>query len=102
MDLTTVLLILGSLTGVLALARLGRGAWRVNRRIVRIADAVTELSPNSGHSIKDRVEQTAKTAERTEKKVDRTDGKVGRTEKKVDALAARFDDHLRNEHGGNQ
>jgi transcriptional regulator with XRE-family HTH domain len=38
--------------------------------VMRIADAVTELSPNGGHSIKDRVEQNAVTASRTEDKVD--------------------------------
>jgi len=31
-----------------------RGAWRLNRRIVHIADAVRELSPNGGSTLADR------------------------------------------------
>src|SRR5690606_23770611 len=86
MTLTTVLAILGGCAGLLAAARLIRGLWRVNRRIVRIADLVTELSPNSGHSIKDKVDQTAES--------------TLRTEQKVDAVGRRLEDHIRNHPGG--
>ncbi|WP_165964236.1 hypothetical protein [Actinomadura sp. KC216] len=79
--------VLGGSGGVYALVRLLRGAWRVNRRIVRIADAVTELSPNSGHSIKDQVTETARIA--------------ARTESDVKKLRRDLADHIRN-HPGRQ
>lgn len=79
MTLTTVLAVLGGFAGLLALARIIRGTWRVNRRIVKIADLVQELSPNHGSSIKDTVH---------------------RTERKVDALGERLDEHIRNHPGG--
>ena len=85
MTLTTVLAILGGCAGLLAAARLIRGLWRVNRRIVKIADLVTELSPDSGHSIKDKVDQTAES--------------TLRTEQKVDAVGRRLEDHIRNHPG---
>jgi hypothetical protein len=78
----TVLETVGAVVAtVLGLGAIARGAWRANRRLVRITDAVTELSPNGGHSIKDRVEENAATA--------------ARTEAKLDQLGARFDQHLR-------
>ncbi|WP_151484860.1 hypothetical protein [Streptomyces albicerus] len=74
-----LLLYLGGGAGaLLAIGACLRAAWRVNRRIVRIADLVTELSPNEGHSIKDAV--------------DRMDGNL------LD-LTTRFEDHLRNHLG---
>ncbi|KUO20682.1 hypothetical protein [Streptomyces dysideae] len=50
----------GRAAALLALGAVVRGAWRVNRRVVTIIDAVQELSPNSGHSIKDQVTSTAR------------------------------------------
>ncbi len=75
----------GSIAAVLGGARIVAGAWRINRRIVKISDAVVELSPNSGHSIKDKVNETAETA--------------ARTEAKVDDLTARLDEHISNHPG---
>jgi hypothetical protein len=65
---------------LLALGALARGLWRVNRRIVVIVDAVRELTPNGGHSIKD-------TVTRTEEKVDET-------ARELCELKERFDEHL--------
>lgn len=94
MDVTVIAgALVASAGGVYALLRLGKAAWRANRRLVRAVDMVPrmaalteELSPNSGHSIKDQVAATAATAARTESKVD----DVGR----------RLDDHIRNHPGG--
>lgn len=69
------LMLIGGLAG--AAAAIGvvlRGLWRVNRRIVHIADLVIELSPNHGQSVKDT---------------------VVRTEEKVDTLAEQFSHHLK-------
>jgi len=54
--------------------------WRINRRIVVIVNAVQELAPNGGHSIKD-------TVTRTERKVDET-------ARELCELKERFDEHL--------
>lgn len=87
MDLTVILgALLGGAGGVYALMRLMRGLWRVNRRIVKIADLVQELSPNHGTSIKDQVTETATTSARTERKVDKLD--------------KRLTDHIRDGHQG--
>ncbi|MFI0406570.1 hypothetical protein [Actinomadura sp. 3N508] len=69
----------GVAAAVAAIGFLLRGAWRTNRRFVRIADAVTELSPNSGHSIKDTVD---------------------RIETKVDGLDERLTQHINHHPGG--
>lgn len=65
---------------LLAIGALGRALWRFNRRIVGIADAVLELVPNGGRSIKD-------TVTRTERKVDDTARELGE-------LKQRFEEHL--------
>ncbi|MBD0838771.1 hypothetical protein [Streptomyces sp. TRM68416] len=65
---------------LLALGALARGVWLVLRRIVFTAEAVKELVPNGGGSIKD-------TVHRTEQKVDDT-------AQELSALKQRFDDHL--------
>jgi hypothetical protein len=67
---------------LLALGALARVLWRFNRRIVKIVDAVQELVPNGGHSIKD-------TVTRTEEKVDET-------ARELCELKQQFDDHLSN------
>lgn len=65
---------------LLALGTLARALWRFNRRIVGIADAVLELVPNGGRSMKD-------TLNRTERKVDETAAEVCE-------LKRRLDEHL--------
>lgn len=70
----------GGAAALLALGALTRGLWRINRRIVVIVDAVRELSPNGGRSIKD-------TVTRTERKVDET-------ARELCELKERFDEHL--------
>lgn len=70
----------GGSAALLAIGALARSVWRINRRIVTIVDAVKELSPNGGRSIKD-------TVTRTERKVDDTARELGE-------LKQRFDEHL--------
>lgn len=65
---------------LLAIGALARGIWRISRRTVFIVDAVKELAPNGGQSIKD-------TVTRTEEKVDATAEDLRR-------LRERFDAHL--------
>ncbi|MGW5409039.1 hypothetical protein [Streptomyces spiralis] len=79
---------LGAAAGtMLALGACARGAWRINRRIVVIATAVQELTPNGGGSIKDTVNRTERTVQRTEEKVNETARELGE-------LKERFDAHL--------
>lgn len=40
---------------LLAIIGILRGFWRMNKRLVMISNAVAELMPNGGKSIKDRV-----------------------------------------------
>lgn len=70
----------GGAAALLALGALARGLWRINRRIVVIVDAVRELTPNGGRSIKD-------TVTRTEQKVDETT-------RELCELKRRLDEHL--------
>jgi hypothetical protein len=70
----------GGSAALLATGALARGIWRINRRIVVIVNAVQELSPNGGRSIKD-------TVTRTEEKVDET-------ARELCELKQQFDDHL--------
>lgn len=77
----------GSAAALLAIGAAARGAWRINRRIVVIVDAVKELAPNGGRSIKD-------TVTRTERKVDETAGKVDATAEGLRQLREQFDAHL--------
>ncbi len=70
----------GGAAALLALGALARSVWRINRRIVVIVDAVKELTPNGGRSIKD-------TVTRTERKVDET-------AQEVCELKRRFEEHL--------
>ncbi|MEV2277883.1 hypothetical protein AB0I72_20085 [Nocardiopsis sp. NPDC049922] len=73
MTLTLILTIGGAAGALLTIGALIRAAWRANRRIVRIANAVDELVPNGGNSIKDQ---------------------VTRIEGQITTLTKRFDDHL--------
>jgi hypothetical protein len=72
---------------LLALGALVRALWRSNRRIVKIVDAVQELAPNGGRSMKD-------TVTRTERKVDETAVKVDATSRELCELRQRFEEHL--------
>jgi hypothetical protein len=65
---------------LIAISALARGIWRINRRIVVIVDAVKELAPNGGRSIKD-------TVTRTEQKMDDT-------ARELCELKERFEEHL--------
>lgn len=85
MDLNTTLVSIGGSAGaVAAVSVVARGAWRSARRIVRIAEAVEELTPNSGHSIKD-------TVTRIDERLDGMDGRLA-------VLAGRLDAHLQTQH----
>ena len=75
----------GSAAALLALGALARGLWRINRRIMTIVDAVKELSPNGGRSIKD-------TVTRTEEKLDETS-------RELCELKERFEEHLSTDNG---
>lgn len=75
---------------LLATGTLARALWRINRRIVLIVDAVKELSPNGGRSIKD-------TVTRTERKLDETASKVDENTQKLCELEHRLDEHLTGE-----
>lgn len=77
----------GGAAALLALGALARSVWRINRRIVVIVDAVKELTPNGGRSIKD-------TVTRTEQKVDETAAKVEGTARELCELKRQFDEHL--------
>ena len=70
----------GGAAALLALGALARAVWRINRRIVVIVDAVKELTPNGGRSIKD-------TVTRTERKVDENT-------QELCELKRRLDEHL--------
>lgn len=70
----------GGAAALLALGALARSVWRINRRIVVIVDAVKELTPNGGRSIKDTVT--------------RTEAKVDENTVKLCDLERRFDEHL--------
>ncbi|MFE2044335.1 hypothetical protein ACFXAZ_26110 [Streptomyces sp. NPDC059477] len=78
MDL--ILYLGGGAVALLAIGAVGKGVWRANRRVVTIVDLVQELSPNSGHSIKDQVTRTAED--------------VAETKESVTELTRRFDEHL--------
>lgn len=80
-------------TGVVA-----AGAWRIVRALVHIQDALKQLEPNGGESLRDavnRIEASQGRAEarddRIETKVDRTEEKVASTEEKVDRFGERLD-----------
>lgn len=70
----------GGAAALIAIGAFVRGVWRINRRIMTIVDAVKELTPNGGRSIKD-------TVTRTEEKVDKT-------ARELCELKQRFDEHL--------
>ncbi len=70
----------GGSAALLAIGALARGVWRINRRIVVIVNAVRELAPNGGRSIKDTVT--------------RTETKVDDTARELCELKRQFDEHL--------
>lgn len=77
----------GGSAALLAIGAVARSAWRINRRLVVIVDAVKELAPNGGRSIKD-------TVTRTERTLDETASKVESTAEDLRELKAQFDAHL--------
>jgi hypothetical protein len=78
---------------LIAIGALARGIWRINRRIVVIVNAVKELAPNGGRSIKD-------TVTRTERKLDETACKVDATTEGLRQLREQFDAHIADGSGG--
>lgn len=72
---------------LIALGALARGIWWGIRRFVFVVEAVKELVPNGGSSIKD-------TVTRTESKVDGTASKVDETARELGDLKQRFEEHL--------
>lgn len=75
---------------VLMIGALARGGWRFLRLVVFIGEAVKELLPNGGSSMKD-------TVTRTEQKVDDTASKVDENTRKLGELERRLDEHLTGE-----
>lgn len=84
----------GGAAALLALGALARSVWRINRRIVVIVDAVKELTPNGGRSIKDTVTRTEQKVDETAAKVDDTAAKVEDTARELCELKRQFDEHL--------
>jgi hypothetical protein len=84
----------GGAAALLAIGALARSMWRLNRRIVIIVDAVQELSPNGGRSIKDTVTRTEQKVDDAASKVDATAAKVDDTARELCELKERFDEHL--------
>jgi len=92
MDL--LILVGGGAAALLAIGALARGVWRINRRIVTIVDAVQELSPNGGRSIKDTVTRTEQKVDDAASKVDATAAKVDDTARELCELKQQFEEHL--------
>ncbi|MGW0820108.1 hypothetical protein [Streptomyces sp. NPDC002845] len=65
---------------LLMIGALARGGWAVLRRLVFIGEAVKELAPNGGESMKDQVSSTARD--------------MGEMKEAVTELTRRFDEHL--------
>jgi methyl-accepting chemotaxis protein len=84
----------GGAAALLAIGAFVRGVWRLNRRIVVIVDAVQELSPNGGRSIKDTVTRTEQKVDDAASKVDATAARVDDTARELGELKERFDEHL--------
>jgi hypothetical protein len=84
----------GGAAALLAIGALARSMWRLNRRIVVIVDAVQELSPNGGRSMKDTVTRTEQKVDDAASKVDATAAKVDDTARELGELKTRFDEHL--------
>lgn len=70
----------GGAAALLAIGALLRAIWAWNRRLVVIVDAVAELAPNGGASMKD--------------VVTRTEAKVDETARRLGALERRFEKHV--------
>lgn len=84
----------GGSAALLAIGALARCTWRINRRIVTIVDAVKELAPNGGHSIKDTVTRTERKVDDAAQKVEEAAQKVDGTAQELRELKRRFDEHL--------
>lgn len=97
MDL--LILVGGGAAALLAIGALARGVWRINRRIVTIVEAVQELAPNGGKSIKDTVTRTERKVDDAASKVDAAAAKVDDTARELLELKRRFDEHLSTDDG---
>lgn len=84
----------GGAAALIALGVLTRGLWRINRHVVVIVDAVKELAPNGGHSIKDTVTRTERKVDDAAQKVEEAAQKVDDTARELSELKRRFEEHL--------
>jgi methyl-accepting chemotaxis protein len=84
----------GGAAALLAIGAFVRSVWRINRRIVVIVNAVQELSPNGGRSIKDTVTRTEQKVDDAASKVDATAAKVDDTARELCELKQQFEEHL--------
>lgn len=88
------------LTALTTLIVAGRGIWKFNRRIVHIADAVRELTPNGGSSLKDQVTAIDEKLGVLSERVDGLSGRVDTLAGRLERLTGRFDEHTRSERIG--
>lgn len=82
---------------VLMIGALARGGWRFLRLVVFIGEAVKELLPNGGSSMKDTVTRTEQKVDDTALRVDDTASKVDENTRKLGELERRLDEHLTGE-----
>lgn len=59
----------GACAALIGIGVVARGVWKMTRRIVHISDAVRELVPNGGNSIKDQITRIERRVAAVEKAV---------------------------------
>ena len=102
------LLRLGDYAGaIIAVGSLLGGGWWLFRYLVRIDEAVKELKPNNGSSLKDqvtridhRVNELSGRVDELSGRVDELGGHVNDLGGRLERLTGRFDEHTRNESVG--